>query len=128
MKIQYKKRKLNFNLFFGILWLILFLSQLFFDKEINWIDYSLFISLVYFGTYFYQMKYKYVSINNGILTVDGPFGKNINLNEIKGIKKFAGDYIIKTEKKAFRINTQVIDPHSLAKLNAELEKLNLEWS
>jgi hypothetical protein len=26
------------------------------------------------------------------------------------------------------INTQIIDPNSLAELNAELEKLNVEWN
>ena len=129
MKIQYKKRQLNFNLIFGIIWLTYFLIQLIFDKEIHWIDYGwILISLAYFGIYFYQKKYKYVSIENGILTVNGPLGKKLNLTEIKRIKKFAGDYIIKTDKKELTINTQIIDPNSLAELNTELEKLNVEWN
>lgn len=129
MKIQYKKRQLNFNLIFGIIWLTYFLVKLIFDEEIHWIDYGwILISLAYFGIYFYQKKYKYVSIENGILTVNGPFGKKLNLNEIKRIKKFAGDYILKSDKKDLTINTQIIDPNSLAELNAELEKLNVEWN
>ncbi|GAA4520829.1 hypothetical protein [Sphingobacterium thermophilum] len=129
MKIQYKKRQLNFNLIFGIIWLTYFLVKLIFDEEIHWIDYGwILISLAYFGIYFYQKKYKYVSIENGILTVNGPFGKKLNLNEIKQIKKFAGDYIIKTDNKELTINTQIIEPNSLAELNAELEKLNVEWN
>jgi len=129
MKIQYKKRQLNFNLIFGIIWLTYFLVKLIFDEEIHWIDYGwILISLAYFGIYFYQKKYKYVSIENGILTVNGPFGKKLNLNEIKRIKKFAGDYIIKTDNKELTINTQIIEPNSLAELNAELEKLNVEWN
>jgi len=129
MKIQYKKRQLNFNLIFGIIWLTYFLIQLISDKEIHWIDYGwILISLAYFGIYFYQKKYKYVSIENGILTVNGPLGKKLNLTEIKRIKKFAGDYILKSDKKDLTINTQIIDPNSLAELNAELEKLNVEWN
>lgn len=129
MKIRYKKQQLNFNLIFGIIWLTYFLIQLIFDKEIHWIDYGwILISLAYFGIYFYQKKYKYVSIENGILTVNGPFGKKLNLTEIKRIKKFAGDYIIKTDKKGLTINTQIIEPISLAELNTELEKLNVEWN
>ena len=129
MKIQYKKRQLNFNLIFGIIWLTYFLIQLIFDKEIHWIDYGwILISLAYFGIYFYQKKYKYVSIENGILTVNGPLGKKLNLTEIKRIKKFAGDYILISDKKDLTINTQIIDPNSLAELNAELEKLNVEWN
>ncbi len=52
----------------------------------------------------------------------------MNLTEIKQIKKFAGFYILKTDRKEFKINTQIIDPDSLAELNAELEKLNVEWN
>ena len=111
MKIQYKKRQLNFNLIFGIIWLTYFFVKLIFDEELHWIDYGwTLISLTYFGTYFYQKKY--VSIENGILTVNGPFEKKLNLTEIKRIKKFAGDYIIKTDKKELTINTQIIEPNS----------------
>ena len=69
-----------------------------------------------------------MSIENGILTVNGPIGKKLNLTEIKRIKKFAGDYILKTDKKELTINTQIIDPNSLAELNAVLGKLNVEWN
>jgi len=60
--------------------------------------------------------------------VNGPFGKKLILTEIKRIKKFAGDYILKTDEKELTINTQIIDPNSLAELNAELKKLNVEWN
>jgi hypothetical protein len=73
-------------------------------------------------------NYKYLTIENGIINVNGPFGKKLNLTEIKQIKKFAGDFILKTEKKELTINTQIIDPNSLTELNAELEKLNVEWN
>ena len=48
--------------------------------------------------------------------------KKLNLNEIKRIKKFAGDYFVKTDKKQLTINTQFIEPSSLVELNTELEK------
>ena len=89
---------------------------------------GLVISLMYLGTYFYQKNYKYLTIENGIINVNGPFGKKLILTEIKRIKKFAGDYILKTDEKELTINTQIIDPNSLAELNAELEKLNVEWN
>ena len=69
-----------------------------------------------------------MTIENGIINVNGPFGKKINLTEIKRIKKFAGDYILKTDKNELTINTQIIEPKSLTELNAELEKLNVEWN
>ena len=54
--------------------------------------------------------------------------KHINLSEINRIKKFAGDYKLKINKVEFIIDTQIIEPNSLADLNAELEKLNVEWN
>lgn len=128
MKIGYKKRHLNINLILGIIWLVWFFVFDFNKKEMNWTDYGwLVISIAYLSIYFYQKKYKYVSIENGILSVNGPIGKKLNLTEIKRIKKFAGDYILKTDKKELTINTQIIDPNSLVELNAVLGKLNVEW-
>ena len=129
MKIGYKKRHLNVNLIFGLIWLVWFFVGVFGKEEPNWTDYGwLVISIAYLSIYFYQKKYKYVSIENGILSVNGPIGKKLNLTEIKRIKKFAGDYILKTDKSELTINTQIIDPKSLTELNTELEKLNVEWN
>jgi len=129
MKIGYKKKHLNVNLILGLVWLTWFFVGVFGKEKPNWTDYGwIVISIMYLGLYFYQKNYKYLTIENGIINVNGPFGKKLNLTEIKRIKKFAGDYILKTEKKELTINTQIIDPKSLAELNAELEKLNVGWN
>ena len=129
MKIEYKKKHLNVNLILGLVWLIWFFVGVFGKEEPNWTDYGcIVISILYLWLYFYQNNYKYLTIENGIINVNGPFGKKLNLSEIKRIKKFAGDYILKTDKNELTINTQIIDPNSLAELNTELEKLNVEWS
>ena len=129
MKIEHKKKHLNVNLILGLVWLIWFFVGVFGKEEPNWTDYGwIVISILYLGLYFYQNNYKYLTIENGIINVNGPFGKKLNLSEIKRIKKFAGDYILKTDKNELTINTQIIDPNSLAELNTELEKLNVKWS
>lgn len=129
MKIAYKKRQLNLNLILGLVWLTWFFIGVLTKEEPGWIDYGwIVISLMYLGLYFYQRTYKYVSIENGIINVNGPLGKKLNLNEVKRIKKFAGDYILKTDKHELTINTKIIDPNSQTELNAELEKLNVEWN
>jgi hypothetical protein len=79
---------------------------------------------IYSFNYFNQ----YLTINNNVIKENHPFGKKINLTEIKNIKKFAGDYILKTEKTELTINTQIIDEKSLAELNLILNKLNLEMN
>ncbi len=129
MKIKYKKKRLNHNLIFGILWLTISLLGIFTKDNPYWTDYGfLIISILYLGTYFYEKKNQYLTIKKGQILVNQPFGKKIILAEIKRIKKFAGDYILKTDKKELTINTQIIDPNSLAELNNELEKLNVEWN
>jgi len=129
MKIAYKKRHLNINLILGLVWLVWFFVGVFVKEKLNWTDYGCgVISLMYLGLYFYQKNYKYLTIKNGVINIKGPFGKKLNLTEIKRIKKFAGDYILKTDKNELTINTQIIDPNSLTELNTELEKLNVEWN
>lgn len=129
MKIKYKKRNLRINLILGIVWLIFGLLGLFTRESAYWTDYGyLVISILCLVLYFYQKQNKYLIIENGILKINSSLGKKINLTEIKRIKKFAGDYILKTDKKELTINTQIIDPNSLGELNTELEKLNVEWS
>ncbi|MGB7842114.1 MAG: hypothetical protein WBL21_04945 [Salinimicrobium sp.] len=129
MRIGYKKRNLNTYLILGIVWLLFGLLNLNYKEENHWIDYGyLVFGILYFILYFFQTHYQYLTIENGILKINGSFGKKINLNDIRQIKKFAGDYILKSEKKELTINTQIIDPNSLAELNAELEKLKVDWN
>jgi len=131
MKIRYKKRKLRINLVLGLFWLIFAIIQLFIlDYESkSWVKYGwLGISLMYIIMYFYEYFNQYLTIENGIIKMNSPFGKKMNLAGIIRIKKFAGDYILKTDKAELTINTQIIDPNSLAKLNTELDKLNVEWN
>jgi len=128
MKIKLKKKHLNINLFFGMVWFLCGILGLIFRENTDWFDYgSLVIGIIYFIGFFYLKKYQYLTIQNGILKVHGSFGKSIKLSEIKSIKRFAGDYILKSDRKELTINTQVIEPNSLAGLNAELEKLKVKW-
>lgn len=120
---------MNINLILGLVWLVWFFIGILIEGKPSLTDYGwVVISAMYLIGYFYQRNNKYLTIKNGIIKINSPFGKKLNLTEIKQIKKFAGDYILKTEKKELTINTQIIDPNSLAKLNAELEKLNVEWN
>ena len=128
MKIPYKKKQLNINLIFGIVWLINGIIQTYFDEKLRWYNFSWFIlSGVYFIIYINQKTKNYLTIENGIIKENYPCGKNINLDEIKLIKHFAGDIILKTEKTELTINTLLIDEKSIPELTTELKKLNVEW-
>jgi hypothetical protein len=129
MKIGYKKRHLNVNLIFGLFWLIWFFIGVFGKEEPNWTDYGwIVISLMYLGMYFYQKNYNYLTIENGFIKQNWPFGKKMNLNEIKRIRHFAGEYILKSELKKMKINIDFIESESLSKLKTELKKLDVEWT
>lgn len=52
----------------------------------------------------------------------------MNLDEIKRIRHFAGEYILKSELQRMKINIDLIDEKSLSDLKTELKKLNVEWN
>ena len=129
MRIKYKPKHLNVNLIFGLIWLVWFFIGVFGKEEPNWTDYGwIVISLMYLGMYFYQKNYNYLSIENGFIKQNWPFGKKMNLNEIKRIRHFAGEYILKSELNKMKINIQLINEESLLELKTELKKLDVEWT
>lgn len=128
MKIRYKKKQVNLNLFLGIIWLANGIIQTVINENSYWFDYIWFLlSGFYLVIYFYQKKEKYLTIENGIIKQNWPFGKKINLNEIQRIRHFAGEYILNSELQKMKINIDLIEKDSLSDLKTELKKLNVEW-
>jgi hypothetical protein len=128
MKIKFKKKRLYINLILGIVWLALGILNLNEDDKIRWTDYGYLVAgILYIGHYLYDLTNQYLTIENGTIRKNVLYGfrKNINLNEVNWIKKFAGDYTLKTEKKELKINTELIDKDSLTELNKILAELNL---
>ena len=126
MKIRFTKKRLKHYLIFGILWLILGTTAVISNSD-NVFNYGyLIIGILYFGTYLFENNKQYLTIENGIISKNHLIPKKVNLNEIKRIKKFAGDYILKTDSTELRINTELIEEKSLSELNTVLENLNLE--
>ena len=113
----------------GIFWLIYGIVLVVFNEDMNWFDYVWFVfSGIYLIIYFYQKKEKYLTLENGFIKQNWPFGKKMNLNEIKRIRHFAGEYILKSELKKMKINIDFIESESLSKLKTELKKLDVEWT
>jgi hypothetical protein len=73
---------------------LVFIGILTTDKP-NWTNYGCNFCNV-FKFIFYQRQNKYLTIENGFIKRIVHL-KKINLTDIKQIKKFAGDYIIKKE-------------------------------
>lgn len=121
--IPYSAKHLRNSLIFGILWLVIGLLDIVFTEPF-WTAYGfLLIGFLYLGSYAYMKIFKYITIDNGYIWGNKPFTKKINLSEIKTIKKFAGDYTLTTDHHQLKIHTGIVDPGSLAKLDAELTKI-----
>ena len=126
MKIRFTKKRLKHSLIFGIVWLALGTTAVIFNSD-NVFNYGyLIIGFLYFGTYLFENNKQYLTIENGIISKNQLIPKKINLNKINRIKKFAGDYILKTDSTELRINTELIEKKSLTELDTVLENLNLE--
>jgi hypothetical protein len=89
-----------------------------------WIGWGL-IAGLFIGTYFFERKNQYLTLENGFIRKNTPFCKSLNLAEVRRIKKFAGDYILITESEKLTINTLLIDPTSLELLDKALSAVEL---
>ena len=126
MKILYSKKRRKYDLFYTIFCLLIGILSLSFS-ETNHMFLYLYMPLGLISLYRYiKVKY-YLIIEKGVLKQNYIFGKKIDLSEIKSIKHFAGDYILRTDKRKLTINISWVDQSSLLNLITELKKLDVKW-
>src|SRR5436190_23906561 len=119
IKINYTKQRLNSNLkngiFWGIMGLIITIAGSVFSIEIKGIGIvpigmgQITLGIFSLIFYLYERQKQYLTLENGFLIMNSLIAKKVNLNEVKKMKKFGGDYILKTDESEFIIDTQVID-------------------
>ena len=127
MKIPFKKKRLLINLFFGLIFLLSGVPDII-EQKAKWTDYVfLIVGFLYIGHYLYDLKVKYISIEDDLIFKNGLYGSNnkINLKKVNEIAKYADDLIIKTDTDKLKIRTNSISEASLNKLKERLEKLKL---
>ena len=126
MKILYSKKRRKYDLFYTIFCLLIGILSLFFS-ETNHIFIYLYMPLGLISLYRYiKVKY-YLTIENNLIKQNYIFGKKIDLSEIKSIKHFAGEYILRTDTRKMRIDIGSVEKSSLAELRDELKKLDVQW-
>ena len=124
MKILYSRKKRKYDLFYIIFCLLIVILSLFFS-ETNHKFLYLYMPLGLISLYRYiKVKY-YLIIEKDVLKQNYIFGKKMELSEIKSIKHFAGEYILRTDKRKMRIDIGSIEKSSLAELRDELKKLDV---
>ncbi|MBT8211371.1 MAG: hypothetical protein KJP14_12665 [Eudoraea sp.] len=118
---------MNANLIIGLFWLLFFFLGMLFKERTYWTDYGwLLVSGFYLGTYLYQNRHGYLTLENGMLKINDPRNKHINLKEVTRFKYFAGDFILQSETQKLKINTHYLDEASLELLKTELAKYGLQ--
>ena len=126
MKILYSKKRRKYDLFQGLFWILIGILGVFFSEKNNILFY-LYTPMGFIYIYLYiKVKY-YLSIENNIIKQNYIFGKKMKLSEIKSIKHFAGEYILRTDKRKMTINISWVDQSSLLDLKDELKKLDAQW-
>jgi len=131
--IRYAKERLTSNLRLGLLFfatgLLLFVVELLFSGADNLMSVigsgQIFGGSTLLAVYYFEYKKQYLTLKNGVLTKHTLFPKHIQLTQLKSIKEFAGDLKLTTSKQEFIVNTQIIDPISLAELKNELQRYDL---
>ena len=126
MKILYSKKQRKYHFFYALFWLLLGITGLFFSERKLSLIYLLhiFLSISYF--YKYLKGTNYLIIEKGVLKQNYIFGKKMDLSDIKSIKHFAGEYILRTYKRKMTINISWVDQSSLLDLKDELKKLDVK--
>ena len=125
MKILYSKKRRKYELFQGLFWILLFVLGLLSDRKNVFFYLYLIMGLIHIYLYL-KVKY-YLSIENNLIKQNYIFGKKIDLSEIKSIKHFAGEYILRTDTRKMRIDIGSIEKSSLVDLKGELKKLDALW-
>ncbi|MFP4844917.1 hypothetical protein [Winogradskyella sp. PE311] len=132
MKIGYNRKRLRAHLYLSIVWFILGVFQIVIMKDQLWLGFGwLVLAALFIISFLYKSQNKYLTITDQFIKQNIPFGKTIRVSDIKNIKYFSEDYIIKSESKELRINLNLIEPTALEDLKLILtdydSKLNLSY-
>ena len=107
--------KANRNLIWGICYLLIGIASIIYNF------YSVFFLVLFFGSgiaklgaFIYLKRVPYLIIEKDYIKRSYFTENTILLSEISEIKKFAGDYIIKTSKREFTLNPNLVDKESLS--------------
>ncbi|MDG1047981.1 MAG: hypothetical protein P8O95_05945 [Flavobacteriaceae bacterium] len=125
IKLMYNIKNQRYNIIVGGLFILLAGIELIASNEIRYFNITL--ALLYIAPYFYHKKVPFLTIQKGVLKQNWWFGKSIDSKDINEIKYFAGEYIIRSQKKELRIDTHIIDPRDQPLLTDFLRTHQDKW-
>ena len=125
IKLRYNIKNQRYYIIVGGLFILLAGIELIASNEIRYFNITL--ALLYIAPYFYHKKVPFLTIQKGVLKQNWWFGKSIDSKDINEIKYFAGEYIIRSQKKELRIDTYIIDPRDQPLLTDFLRTHQDKW-
>ena len=125
IKLRYNIKNQRYYIIAGGLFILLAGIELIASNEIRYFNITL--ALLYIAPYFYHKKVPFLTIQKGVLKQNWWFGKSIDSKDINEIKYFAGEYIIRSQKKELRIDTYIIDPRDQPLLTDFLRTHQDKW-
>jgi hypothetical protein len=125
IKLRYNIKNQRYFIIAGGLFILLAGIELIASNEIRYFNITL--ALLYIAPYFYHKKVPFLTIQKGVLKQNWWFGKSIDSKDINEIKYFAGEYIIRSQKKELRIDTHIIDPRDQPHLTDFLRTHQDKW-
>ena len=125
IKLRYNIKNQRYYIIAGGLFILLAGIELIASNEIRYFNITL--ALLYIAPYFYHKKVPFLTIQNGVFKQNWWFGKSIDSKDINEIKYFAGEYIIRSQKKELRIDTHIIDPRDQPLLTDFLRTHQDKW-
>ena len=125
IKLRYNIKNQRYFIIVGGLFILLAGIELIASNEIRYFNITL--ALLYIASYFYHKKVPFLTIQKGVFKQNWWFGKSIDSKDINEIKYFAGEYIIRSQKKELRIDTHIIDPRDQPLLTDFLRTHQDKW-
>ncbi len=124
IKLKYTKRTFKTYLFMGLGFLALGLFGALLNAESN---FNFIIATLYlFGAYYYS-NYPMIEISESEIKENWWFGKRIALKDIREIKYFAGDYIVKSQTKELEICKSQLNIEDQQLLTDFLRQFEDKW-
>ncbi len=125
IKLRYNIKNQRYYIIAGGLFILLAGIELIASNEIRYFNITL--ALLYIAPYFYHKKVPFLTIQKGVFKQNWWKGKSIDSKDINEIKYFAGEYIIRSQKKELRIDTHIIDPRDQPLLTDFLRTHQDKW-
>ena len=126
MKIRYKRRRLRWNLIFGLFWIILGVISTSNSPD-NYLNYGYLIAgLLYIISYLLKSTNQYLTIDNDMISLNNIFPKQMLLKDLERIKKSAKGYILQSDKCEIKIEFRLIEKNSLKDLKKIIKNLEFK--